>query len=343
MSSMIDLLASEMEHGGPHVHFAGFILFILMGIGMFHLFFRCLIELLCCITRISRENWHRTFRFIPTLLGIQLGIQLTKHLLSIPDFLQNILDYHYHSVVIITVTFFCAHTVSSFLKDKLSKSGDKAATTSILTTVVDLCVYLMGVLFILSSYGISISPLLTALGAGGLASALALQDTLANLFSGITTLVSKQVHMGDYIRLASGEAGRVVDMNWRNTTIRTATGNMVIVPNKSIATATLTNYEQPLAECTISIPLTITYDNDLQHVEDVTLGVARHILDHSEYGVTGFEPLVRYDQMGEYGISFKVVLRIRNIVDEAVLKHQFIKRIYTTYKKENIQLLIRHD
>ena len=101
--------------------------------------------------------------------------------------------------------------------------------------------------------------------------------------------------MGDYIRLSSGEAGRVVDMNWRNTTIRTATGNMVIVPNKSIATATLTNYEQPLAECTISIPLTITYDNDLQRVEDVTLGVAWHILDHSEYGVTGFEPLVRYD------------------------------------------------
>ena len=43
--------------------------------------------------------------------------------------------------------------------------------------------------------------------------------------------------------------------SWRNTTIRTATGNMVIVPNKSIATATLTNYEQPLAECTISIPI----------------------------------------------------------------------------------------
>ena len=290
-----------------------------------------------------RDSWRNIFRFMPTLLGILMGIQLTKDILNLPDVVQNILSYHYHSVVIITVTFFCAHTVSSFLKDKLSKSGDKAVTTSILTTVVDLGVYMVGILFILSSYGISISPLLTALGAGGLASALALQDTLANLFSGITTLVSKQVHMGDYIRLSSGEAGRVVDMNWRNTTIRTATGNMVIVPNKSIATAALTNYEQPLAECTISIPLTITYDNDLQRVEDVTLGVARHILNHSEYGVTGFEPLVRYDQMGEYGISFKVVLRIRNIVDEAVLKHQFIKSIYMTYKKEHIQLLIRHD
>ena len=68
------------------------------------------------------------------LLGILLGIRLTKDILNLPDFVQHILSYHYHSVVIITVTFFCAHTVSSFLKDKLSKSGDKAATTSILTT-----------------------------------------------------------------------------------------------------------------------------------------------------------------------------------------------------------------
>lgn len=118
---------------------------------------------------------------------------------------------------------------------------------------------------------------------------------------------------------------------------------MVIVPNKSIANATLTNYEQPLAECTIFIPITVTYGNDLQHVEDVTLSVARYILENSEYGVTGFEPQVRYDALGDYGISFKVVLRIRNIVDEAVLKHQFIKRIYTTYQKEGIELLVRHD
>ena len=68
---------------------------------------------------------------------------------------------------------------------------------------------LMGILFILSSYGISISPLLTALGAGGLASALALQDTLANLFSGITTLVSKQVHMGDYATCAKPAASSI--------------------------------------------------------------------------------------------------------------------------------------
>lgn len=343
MDSMLKMASDELEHGGPHIHFLLFVLFIIIGIVILHGLFRIVIELLSRLTKVPRTSWRNVFRFMPTLLGILLGIRLTKDILNLPSFLQDALSYHYHSIIIITITFFCAHTVSSFLKDKLSKTGDKATTTSILTTVVDLAVYMVGILFILSSYGISISPLLTALGAGGLASALALQDTLANLFSGITTLVSKQVRMGDYIRLGTGESGRVVDMNWRNTTIRTATGNMVIVPNKSIATATLTNYEQPLAECTIAIPLTITYDNDLQHVEDVTLGVARHIINRSEYGVTGFTPLVRYDKMGEYGISLQVILRIRNIVDESVLRHLFIKEIYSTYNKEHIHLLIRHD
>ncbi len=75
----------------------------------------------------------------------------------------------------------------------------------------------------------------------------------------------------------------------------------------------------------------------------MTLGVARHILDNSKYGVTGFEPAVRYKELGEYGISFDVVLRIKNVVDESMLKHQFIKAIYQTYQDENIQLLERKD
>lgn len=166
MEFITTTIGFELEHGGPHVHFLAFILFIIIGILILHGLFRLLIEALCRMTHVSRDNWRSIFRFMPTLLGILLGIQLTKDILNLPAFVQNSLSYHYHSVVIITITFFCAHMASSFLKDKLSKSGDKTAGTSILTTVVDLGVYLVGALFILSSYGISISPLLTALGAG---------------------------------------------------------------------------------------------------------------------------------------------------------------------------------
>ena len=252
-------------------------------------------------------------------------------------------ENHFRSLLLITVTFFIAHLSSSLIKARMTRRESESSSMSILTTVIDLAIYMAGFLIILSSYGISISPLLTALGAGGLASALALQDTLSNLFSGITTIVSRQVHMGDYISLSSGESGRVVDMNWRNTTLRTSTGNMIIVPNKSIAASIITNYEQPQAECTIAIPLTITYGNDLEAVERVTLRVARSILDRSQYGVKGFMPAVRFDKMGEYGITLKVVLRIRNIVDETKIRHQFIKEIIRVYQQEGIELLVRHD
>lgn len=289
------MLMEEFKNGGPHVHFLAFILFNIIGIVILHYVFKWLIRLLTKYTHVRKDDWESTFKFMPVLLGMQLGIKLTKNILDLPKFVRHILNDHFHSLVIFTVTLFIAHLTSSYLKSRLSRSEEKSSSMSILSTVVDIGVYMVGFLFILNSYGISISPLLTALGAGGLASALALQDTLANLFSGITTIFSKQVRMGDYIKLASGEAGRVVDMNWRNTTIRTATGNMIIVPNKNIASSNVMNYEQPLAECTITIPITITYDNDLQKVEQVTLDVARHILKRSEYGVSGFEPLVRYD------------------------------------------------
>lgn len=96
---------------------------------------------------------------------------------------------HFRSLLLITVTFFIAHLSSSLIKARMTRRESESSSMSILTTVIDLAIYMAGFLIILSSYGISISPLLTALGAGGLASALALQDTLSNLFSGITTIV----------------------------------------------------------------------------------------------------------------------------------------------------------
>ena len=91
----------------------------------------------------------------------------------------------------------------------------------------------MGFLVVLQTLGVSIAPLLTALGVGGLAVALALQDTLANLFAGIHILASKTVQPGDYIRLSSGEEGYVVDINWRQTTVRQLSNNLVDHPQRA--------------------------------------------------------------------------------------------------------------
>lgn len=76
---------------------------------------------------------------------------------------------------------------------------------SILANMIEAATYMTGSLIILQTFGTSITPVLTALGVGGLAVALALQDTLANVFSGLHILMAKPIQAGDYIKLGTGE------------------------------------------------------------------------------------------------------------------------------------------
>ncbi|MDF2573072.1 MAG: mscS 2 [Sporomusa sp.] len=235
-----------------------------------------------------------------------------------------------------TLTLLVARLASGYLKQKFGKTSGAFASTSILATTIDLAVYTIGILFLLQSFGVAISPLLTALGVGGLAVALALQDTLANLFSGINILVAKQIKIGDFVKLSTGEEGHVVDMNWRNTTIKTSNENMVVIPNQKFASSTITNYAQPFAECSIAIPIGVSYESDLDHVENVTGAVAKEILQETEGGVNSFEPIVRFFSFAESSINFNVILRVKTVTDQHLIRHAFIKRLHVRYQQEGI-------
>lgn len=113
-------------------------------------------------------------------------------------------------------------------------------SASLIVTVLRASILSIGFLVVLGSLGVSIAPVLTALGVGGLAVALALRDTLANLFSGIQILASRQVAPGDFIRFDGGE-GYVADITWRNTTILDVGGGRIIVPNEKLANAIVSN------------------------------------------------------------------------------------------------------
>jgi small-conductance mechanosensitive channel len=117
-------------------------------------------------------------------------------------------------------------------------------SASLIATVLQVTIVSVGILVALGSLGISIAPVLTALGVGGLAVALALRDTLANLFAGIQILASGQVLPGDFVRFEGGE-GYVADITWRNTSITDNAGARVIVPNEKLAGSIVSNATRP--------------------------------------------------------------------------------------------------
>jgi small-conductance mechanosensitive channel len=155
-------------------------------------------------------------------------------------------------------------------------SGASGSAT-IFVNITWVLVLALGALIVLNSVGVSITPLLTALGVGGLAVALALQDTLTNLFAGVHILASRKVQAGDFIQLDSGQQGYVVDTNWRNTTIRELL-NLVIVPNAMLATSIITNFHQPEHESSIVVQVGVAYDSDLDLVEGVTCEVGKEVM-----------------------------------------------------------------
>ena len=104
-------------------------------------------------------------------------------------------------------------------------------------------IYGLGALLIMDILKINISPLIAGLGLGGLAVALAIQPTLANLFAGTYVMTEGVISPGDYIELEGSVSGYVVEVGWRSTRIRTWKNNLVVVPNARFAETIITNYQ----------------------------------------------------------------------------------------------------
>jgi small-conductance mechanosensitive channel len=239
-------------------------------------------------------------------------------------------------IVILSGTMALGKMMAGFVSIYVQRDDVPLPSTSIFRNLTKLLVFLIGILIILHSLGISITPILTALGVGGLAAALALQPTLANLFSGLQIIAAKQLHPGDYIKLDSGEEGYVIDITWRNTTIRALPNNMIIVPNSKLASTIFTNYYQPQQETAVLIQVGVSYDSDLKKVEKVTVEVAKEVMQNVEGGVPGFEPFIRYHTFDDFSINFTVILRTKEYVGNYLIKHEFIKRLHKRYNKEGI-------
>jgi small-conductance mechanosensitive channel len=239
---------------------------------------------------------------------------------------------------IFSVTVFIARAGAGLIALYAQGKQGLLPSASIFTRVIRLAVFIMGLLVILQTLGISITPIITALGIGGLAVSLALQDTLSNLFSGLSMTASRQVRPGDYIKLGSGEEGYVTDITWRSTTIRALPNNMIIVPNAKLASVIITNYYFPEQEMAVLVQVGVSYDSDLSRVEQVTMEVGRDVMREVQGGVPEFEPFIRYHTFSDYSINFSVILRGREFTDQYLLKHEFIKRLHARYAAEGIQI-----
>lgn len=275
--------------------------------------------------------------WLPTSLGVLFGLWQAIDLLGLRASWAVRAAQLEQAAAIVIVTAFSARILGKLIRMYTSREDTPLPSTSILINLARGVVWTLGGLSVLATFGVSIAPLLTALGIGGLAVGLALQPTLENLFSGIQLLASKQIKPGDYIRLDTGDEGTVLDITWRDTSVRKPSNDVVIVPNSVLARATVTNFSTLDPEFVLLVPVTVASAGDPDEVLRIAREVAEGVVADTEGAVRDSEVGVRFAEFAPPTAVVNVTVRCVNYQERIGVRDELIRRMARRFADEGVQ------
>jgi small-conductance mechanosensitive channel len=267
-----------------------------------------------------------------------VGVWVSLGYWQIPDNWLSLATSILKIVVVASVTFAAAAIAARLITVFGPRSVPGAPVSALSRNIVRMVIFAVGLMVILNALGVNVTPMLAALGVGGLAVALALQEPLSNLFAGLFVTLGRQVRIGDYVRFEPGVEGHVLDFNWNSTRIQSPGGNLIVVPNAKVSQAVVTNYSLPTRDAGVAVDITVDFTNDFTKVELITMDVAREVMREVMGGVPEFEPAVRVTAFTDLGVRFSVGLRAREYPDQGLVRHEFLKRLLKRYQAEGIVL-----
>ena len=199
---------------------------------------------------------------------ILLGIWIAIHRLVYPDSFVKVVDNAYSILIVLDITWFFGRLFSSLLQVYWGKQSNGQANKMmpIIKRTILVIVWLIGIVMALSNVGVNISALLGTLGIGGIAFALAAQDTVKNVFGAFTILTYKPFSIGDTIRVDSYE-GTVVDVGVRSTKIMNYDKRIITFPNYKITDTSIVNISsEPMRRVVLNLGL--TYDTTSEKMKE---------------------------------------------------------------------------
>lgn len=217
--------------------------------------------------------------------------------------------------VLLALTSLASWLCIRLARKLLSIDGVPLPSCSILEIIVRIAIWVTGISIALSTcFGIDVGGLLAALGIGGVALSLGLQDTISNFISGLQITLMGIVHPGDHVVIGSTE-GIVQDITWRQTVVKDLDYNMHVIPNNKVSSDDVVKCENAGAVCTA-----ISFTNDTRDIDE-TIATMERLAKEAIEQVTELErdPWILLTQIGEYGTwgKLRFVLKDMSHVREA--------------------------
>lgn len=280
-----------------------------------------------------------TIKFPSLLLCLAIGLYIGIETSELPLKYSTYLIKTTHVIIILSATVALANLITRLFINYVEKKAISVQSTGLLNTIIKITVYVIGIIIILHLLGISIAPLITALGIGGLAIGLALKDTLENLFAGIHIMTEKTIRIGDFIRLENGQEGFVEDISWRTTRIRMLPNNMIIIPNSKLAQSIVINYFLPEKRMSLQIPISVSYSSDPEKIQNILIDETKKASKEIPALLSEPEPNVRFiPGFGENSLDFTLICHVSEVTDQFLVQSELRKRIFRRFKEEGIEI-----
>ena len=268
------------------------------------------------------------------LCSIYAGLELVP----LPHRIERIASKLIFSLTVVVVFYFPARVLVIFLRRVGQRNPGMERATNPAILVVRGLFAVLAVVLVLENLGISLTAIWTTLGVGSVAVALALQETLSNLFAGLYLLADRPVSPGDYIKLDSGQEGYVIQIGWRSTRMRTQANNIVFIPNSVMAKAVITNYSLPELMVSVTIAARVAYGSDPRQVEKLLLDMTREAARDGVAGLLLDPPPSVYlsPGFGESSLDFSLSLNVRRFEDQVPVQSELRKRILARFAAQGI-------
>ncbi len=244
-----------------------------------------------------------TRRLVITVLGLCAGAAL----LDLPDRLEQFLPVLATAVLLVQIglwgTTAVVFIVERNRRNKLTAGEhDTLPAFSVLGLLGRGLVWAVVFLLLLDNFGVNVTALVTGLGIGGVAVALAVQKILSDLFASVSIVLDKPFQVGDFIVLDGGFMGTVQDIGLKSTRVASLSGEMLVLSNSDLVNARLRNFKQ-MQERRVQFTIGVVYDTPIDEIEAIP-GLIREIVEA--------QPKARFDRahFKEYGDSalvFEVV------------------------------------
>jgi small-conductance mechanosensitive channel len=284
----------------------------------------------------TRRALAKALRGQPEIWAVLIALQVWDPLAFLEGRSAIWADRIVIALAVLSVTLFLARLAGWLISAYLSHDSVSAPGGSIFVNLTRLLIWAIGITFMLGALGVQIGPLVASLGVVGIAVSLGLQDTLANFFSGLQITTSRQIQPGDYIRLSTMEEGTVTDVTWRNTTMRSPSNDLVIVPNSVIGRAQITNFTAGDESHTLALPFTVAFGSDVDSVKRIAEQAAREVRDAEEAADNEFEPACRFRAFGPDGISATVTIRVVRFQDRLPVVDELGRKLYSALAENGV-------